>query len=182
VPFRLCLFAALAVGVESSLGGWLTTFAGRTTHTASLAVSVNSAFWAGLLISRAVHSTSHLRWLNWGPGLPIHTLATVVATGCLLTEPRGATLLFIALLAGLGLGPLYPLSLSIALPRYRPTAIFLLAGAGSALFPWITGVVSTKFGHLRTGLIVPCVAAIALLMTGFWVGQESRPRKLARFP
>ncbi len=172
VPLRLCLFAALAVGVEASLGGWLTTFAGRTTHAAGLAVSVNSAFWAGLLISRAIHSSARLRWLHVGPGLPIHTVSAVVATGWLLTEPQGALLLFAALLAGLGLGPLYPLSLGMALPKYKPVAIFMMAGAGSAVFPWLTGTASTRFGSLRTGLVVPCIAAVALLVTGFWVDQE----------
>ena len=165
-PLRLCLLAACAVGVESSLNGWLTTFASRSTHSAGLAVSVNSAFWGGLLLSRAIHASSYLRWLRSFPGILAHMAVAFIATALLVFHPLPIIFLVIALLCGVGLGPLYPSALSIALPRYRSIAVFISAGVASAVFPWLTGTVSTVAGSLRAGLIVPCGVALVLLGTG----------------
>jgi fucose permease len=67
-------------------------------------------------------------------------------------------------LCGLFIGPLYPLVLSFLLERSARGWIFAMAGIGSALFPWLTGVLSAHLGGLRYGLIAPCGAAFLMVL------------------
>ncbi len=171
-PFRLCLFAAAAVGIESALGGWLTTYTERMVHGNALAISADSAFWLGLLVIRALHSLPGTAWLHSRFSLAAHLAAVLIATTLLVVSPHGFALVLGAGLAGVGLGPLYPFVLAMTLPFYRPGAIFVLAGVGSAVLPWLTGALSTAFGSLRAGLLVPCASVGLLLGTGLWMWQE----------
>lgn len=161
-PLAFCLFAAAAVGLESAIGSWLTTYTERQTHGLGTAVSASAAFWAGLLLSRAAHSVKAANWLHTGRARAAHVALTGAALALLLLAPGRVMLPLAALLCGAGLGPLYPVILSIALPRFRSTAMFVLAGMGAALVPWLTGVLSFRSGSLRLGLLAG-VAAFAVL-------------------
>ncbi len=161
-PIHLCLFAAAAVGLESAIGSWLTTYAERSTLGVVTAVSANSAFWAGLLISRALHSIpSAIRFRTRG-GRATHIAAAGLALLLLLLFPTRTLLPLSGLLCGLGLGPLYPWVLSVALPRFRSTAVFVLAGVGASVTPWLTGTLSSVSGSLRIGLLAPAGTFVLL--------------------
>jgi fucose permease len=54
------------------------------------------------------------------------------------------------------------LLLAWALRLYRGGAIFFLAGVGSALLPWLTGLVSTRAHSLRVGFSVPMLGTLIL--------------------
>ena len=97
-------------------------------------------------------------------------LALLIATQILLCatahiSPTGIVTLTV--LGALSLAPLYPLIMSFLLARTgnhaRLGALFATASLGGATLPWLTGVVSTEFHNLRTGLIVPAAAAALLL-------------------
>lgn len=163
-PLPFCLFAAAAVGMESALGSWLATYSSRSAPGVVTEVSATAAFWAGLLISRAASSLPALasrgRWRG-----QVSQIATLgVALALLLCFPDRLVLALGALLSGLALGPLYPWVLSVSLPQYRSTAVFVLAGVGAAVIPWLTGVLSSASGSLRIGLLAP-VAGFLLLLT-----------------
>ncbi len=164
LPVLLCLTSGLIVGVEACLGGWLTTYVRRADHTVAGAVTATSAFWAGLLFSRLLHSTrAATRW----PALPILRtyVAVITAALVLLTLTRQpAAFVALAAILGFGLGPLYPLLLALVLPKFRGTRVFFFAGVGSAVLPWMTGVLSTSAGSLRAGLAIPCAAICLLLL------------------
>ena len=163
-PFALYAMSFLAVGVESTIGGWLTTYAGRTAHTELITISATSAFWLGLLLSRALHSLPATRWLHSAPTLIAHAAIATAATATLLAAPHSAAFLPSALLAGFGLGPLYPRVLAMVVGAYKPRAVFIVAGVGSAALPWLTGTVSHAAGSLGAGLLVPSIAAATLLL------------------
>ena len=163
LPVLLCAFSALIVGVESSIGGWLTTYAQRIDHSVAGAVTVTSAFWAGLLLSRALHSTRTMARVPSATTLKGHLWLTAISASLLCAITSSGWLLAAAFCAGFGLGPLYPTLLTLVLPRYRGNRVFLLAGLGSAAFPWMTGWVSTQTGSLRVGLLVPGAAACLLV-------------------
>jgi len=162
-PFALYAMAGLAVGVESAIGGWLTTYAGRTAHTEFVSLSATTAFWAGLLLSRALHSLSGLRRLQSNPMLIAHAAITALATAALLAAPETAAFLPSALLAGFGLGPLYPRVQAMVVGAYKPRPVFIIAGVGAASLPWLTGTLSQATHSLRAGLLLPCLAAATLL-------------------
>jgi FHS family glucose/mannose:H+ symporter-like MFS transporter len=162
-PVRLYAMAGLAVGIESAIGGWLTTYAGRTAHTEFISLSATIAFWAGLLLSRALHSLKGWRSLHSGAMLVTHAALVAVATVVLLAVPHTAAFLPSALLAGFGLGPLYPRVQAMVVGTYKPRPVFIIAGLGAAALPWLTGTLSHAIGSLRGGLVLPCLAAVALL-------------------
>ena len=172
VPLRFCLFAAAAVGIESAIGGWLTTYTQRIAQGTALAVSANSAFWLGLLASRAAHSWPGARWLHSRLSLALHVAAVGAATALLIGVPSRALLPAAALLAGLGLGPLYALALSMTLPYFRSNAIFIACGVASSLLPWLTGAISTACSSLRAGLLAPALAVLVLLLSGLSIRRE----------
>ncbi len=166
VPARLWIFAAAAVALETALGSWLTTYAERVTHQTGMAVWANSAFWMGLLLSRAAHSAAAAWRPHFRAGLLWHLSAVAVSTAFLIASPRGTALPLAAFCAGAGLGPLYPLALSLALPHYRSGAVFVACGIGAAFLPWITGALSTAAQSLRAGLLAPCATVVILLVAG----------------
>ena len=172
VPLRLCIFAGAAVALETAIGGWLTTYAERVAHGVGAAVWANSAFWFGLLLSRGAHSFRSGRWLASGWVTTAHLAAVTLAVALLVVAPYEAMLPIAALFAGLGLGPLYPLALSITLPRYRSNAIFVATGLGAAVLPWVTGMLSTALGSLRSGLLAPCATVLILLAAGVSTRRE----------
>jgi fucose permease len=161
----LIVLAMCTVGVEASLSGWLTTYSHRAgLRSLAGAALATSLFWLGGMLSRLAFSTrllarvgrhAVLQSANWG------VLLSVVA---LIAAPYPAVILAVAGLAGLSIGPLYPLLLSFLLERSARGWIFAVAGVGAAIFPWITGLLSSHFHSLRCGLIAPCVAALVMVI------------------
>jgi fucose permease len=105
-----------------------------------------------------------MRWLQSAPALIAHAAIAALASATLLAAPHSAAFLPSALLAGFGLGPLYPRVLAMVVGTYKPRAIFIVAGVGSAAMPWLTGTLSHAAGSLGFGMLVPCAGAAALLL------------------
>ncbi len=171
-PARLCLFAATAVGLESAIGSWLTTYAERSTTGVTAAVSANAAFWAGLLLSRALHSLSGSKRFSSGLMRTVYLGAVGLAMLLFIALPWRQVLPFAGLLCGLGLGPLYPWVLSVALPRFRSTAVFVFAGIGASVTPWLTGILSSASGSLRIGLLAPAATFVVLVVVAVRVRAD----------
>lgn len=171
-PLRMCVFAGAAVGLETAIGSWLTAYSQRMGHGNGVAVTANSAFWLGLLLGRGAHSLRIGQRLNGPGGVALHLGAVTLAMALLVGIPREALLPASALLAGIGLGPLYPLVLSWALPRYRSSAVFMLAGTAASLLPWVTGVISTSFRSLRAGLVAPALTVLVLIAAALTMRRE----------
>jgi MFS family permease len=94
-----------------------------------------------------------LQWGIWG---------VTVAAVAVIAAPQPWLILVAAGAAGVFIGPLYPLSLSYLLELSPRGWFFAMGGMGAALFPWITGLVSTHFHSLRYGLMVPCLTGVAM--------------------
>jgi fucose permease len=165
----LAFFAAsmlLYIGNENSLGGWLPSFAVRNSH-AIAAPTIALFYWLSELVSRLAMSVFHRI-----PEAALYraSLLLLLSTqGALILIPHpSATIVLIAtILNGAALGPLYPLIIAFLLARTanhpRLGRLFASASLGGATLPWLTGLVSTHFGGLRAGLLVP-TAGIALML------------------
>ncbi len=174
VPHLFCAVSGLIVGVEASLGAWLTTYLKRTDGTVRGAVTAATAFWAGLLLSRALHSLPRIGRIEPATLLRVYGAILAVALLFFSTGSAPAMLLTLAFVLGFALGPLYPLLLAATLARYRGNRVFLSAGLGAALLPWLTGMLSGAAGSLRIGLLVPCFAGCLLAFLVWRVPWQAR--------
>jgi FHS family glucose/mannose:H+ symporter-like MFS transporter len=178
-PLPLVAIMMLPTGIESSMGGWIAAYVQRTQHAIATTVTAGTFFWIGLMLSRTIVST--LKSLRHAERLVlIVSLGTVVAGALLLiVSTASGTILPGVFLVGFGLGPVYPLLLAIALQYSENTAIFFVAGMGSAVFPWMTGVVSSASNSLRIGLLVPLLASVLMLVLGVAIVSHRRKIELA---
>jgi MFS family permease len=162
------LLAFLYVGIEASVGNWMSTYATRTTAwtfaASTLAVAV---FWAALLLGRAITPA----FLAWMPELRLYraaVFATIAGLALLLAAQGPLTILAGSALTGLALAPLFPLILALFLAEIGESRnagwVFAVAGLGGAVLSWLTGMVSTGTGSLRIGLLVPGSAGLLMLL------------------
>ena len=189
-PLPLFVFGAaifLYVGVENALGGWLPSYAVRTNPTLH-ASSIAIYFWIAELTGRIL--VTALMTLIGEAALYRICLALLILTQILLcaTANISATgIVTLTVLGALSLAPIYPLIMSFLLARTgnhaRLGALFATASFGGATLPWLTGVVSTQFQSLRTGLIVPAAgAALLLFLSDILTAKPAPPSKTIRPP
>lgn len=167
----LVLLAAilfLYVGSENAVGGWLVAFSdelggGRS----AVSLWIGSGFWAALLAGRAAAPALLRRWSE--PALYRASLA-VAGAGMLLLALAGSrpAVAAGALLAGVGLAPLFPLTVSILAERTeadgsrRTGWLFAFGGLGGAALPWLSGQVADAApGH---AFAVPLAGLVLLAM------------------
>jgi MFS transporter, FHS family, Na+ dependent glucose transporter 1 len=108
----LLLFLFFEVGAEGAVSGWLFTFARERLGQEDPAFYVNSAFWAAFTIGRLLSIPLAMRFserrivtahvAGW---LGVSVLATVL-------PPTPASLWLLALGSGLGMAPIFPLTLA----------------------------------------------------------------------
>lgn len=161
----LLALAMCSVGVETSLSGWLTTYFHRSASTGLASAAITTAlFWVGIVLSRLAFSTRLLTVVGRRNAILILLWGTATAVVLLIAAQNPMMIRAAAGLAGLCIGPLYPLFLSFLLERTDGGWIFAAGGVGSVIFPWLTGLVSSNFGSLRMGMAAPCAAAVLMLL------------------
>ena len=166
------LLAFLYVGIEASVGNWMSTYATRTTAWtfagSTLAVAV---FWAALLLGRAT-TPAILAWVPERSLYRAAVVATIAGVLLLLAAHSPLAILAGSALTGLALAPIFPLILALFLAEIGGSRnagwVFAVAGLGGAVLSWLTGIISTGTGSLRIGLMVPGAAAVLMLVMISW--------------
>lgn len=169
IPLPLLVILFSATGVESSTGGWLAAYAQRLGETAGTTIGAATAFWAGLLSARVVHSVRRTERLNERTVLAGSAALMAAGLVVLIAGPAGVTSVVAAYAVGFGTGPMYPLALTMVLRRCESLGVFVLAGVGSAVLPLATGAVSSYVHSLAGGLGVPLAAATIMAVLSLWV-------------
>ncbi len=182
-PLLLFVFGGgifLYVGIENSLGGWLPSYAVRvnpTLHSSSIALY----FWVSELAGRTLVTILMARLREavlYRICLALLISAQIIL--CAVANISSASIVTLTMLGALSLAPLYPLIMSFLIARTgnhaRLGALFATASLGGATIPWLTGVVSTQFRSLRTGLIVPAASAMILLLLSSLTTSKPTPR------
>jgi MFS transporter, FHS family, glucose/mannose:H+ symporter len=164
--FSLLLF--LYVGGETSISGWIATYAyrfnGLSTAHSSLFVS---AFWLSIVVGRAAVPLL-LRFASELTVL-ISAVVTALAGIAVLLFPQSTAISLAAVaLAGLGCAPVFPLAVARLLAHIGNSRhagwIFAICGSGAAVLPWITGLLSAHTGSLRTAFLAPLGAMTGVLV------------------
>jgi fucose permease len=168
-------------GVEASMNGWLTTYILRYgDHTLSSSQLSTSLFWIALIAGRLA-AAGALTWLGERTMLRLALATTGACIAALARADGTVALTTCAILLGIAISPAFPVCFSIFM-AYRPRAqqaglALAMTGIGAALIPWLTGMLSTHSGSLHTALIIPLVAAVAMLLMSFTL-----PRAQSSFP
>ncbi len=172
------------VGTETSAGGWIASYAQRLgASSRGIGTITPSFFWAGLLIGRAA-APAALRHIS-EPALVLISLfvasaglTIILAGGNLMAVSSGAGV------AGLGLAAVFPTTFAIFTRRFDRQAsqmaglVFVLAGMGGAMIPWLVGFTSTRFGDLRAGLLIPLIGAASMIMLQLVIIRALAPRRI----
>jgi len=164
----------LYVGSENSVAGWVASLTKRTNpDSGDLWALTPMFFWGGLLAGRALVPLVPLRRRE--RTLLASGLMLAAAGICLLLEARAFERVAICVTAaGLGLAGIYPILVAWLVKAFGERSrrigaiMFALAGMGGATMPWLVGLMSTRMGSLRAGLIVPlagCAAMFTLIAT-----------------
>ncbi len=176
--FGLATF--LYVGIENSLGGWLPSYAIRT-DPALRASSIAIYFWVAELTGRVL--VTLLMTLLGEATLYRICLAVLIFTQillCAIAHLSAAGIVTLTVFAALSLAPLYPLIVSFLLARSgnhpRLGVLFATTSFGGATLPWLTGVFSTHFHGLRSGLLVPAAGVLLLLFLSTIITAKPTPR------
>jgi MFS transporter, FHS family, glucose/mannose:H+ symporter len=170
-------FVFLYVGVESSLDGWLSSYASRSPETRHLWAALPSVFWIGILIGRFLATLALPRLAP--ASLLGSCLVVAFSSICLLLgASQPWAILAATALTGLGLAPIFPLAVS----SYSESAkgeksaglIFSAGGLGGASIPALVGSVSEAFGDLRFAMAIP-PALIVMMLFLWWTSGTGKP-------
>ncbi len=167
----LVLMAAMFfvyVGVENAVGGWLVSLADALVGERSIAsLVIGSGFWSAILAGRAAtpwilrHASERTLYLA---GLATAAGGTLL----LVLSPSRGALAAGALAAGLGMAPLFPLTVSILAAATAATGsretgwVLALGGLGGAALPWVAAQTSAVSGALRDAFLVPLAGLVLL--------------------
>jgi fucose permease len=157
------------VGTETSIGGWVASYARRVdTHSFAFWTMVPAFFWGALLLGRALAPLA-LRRVREGSlataGLGLASCGVVVLLGA-------KNISFIVLgsaMAGLGLSSVYPITISMLAHWFGESAgrvgaaLFPIGNLGGAVMPWMVGALSSRFGSLRWAFSIPLFGVVFML-------------------
>ncbi|KAF9816608.1 hypothetical protein IEO21_04009 [Rhodonia placenta] len=170
----LATFALIYVGTEVSIGGWIVTFIEQKRGGTASAGYISSGFFAGLMLGRIT-----LMWLNRKIGerwvIILYSLIVIVYASLEVTIWVVPSLLENAVavsFVGLLMGPIYPILMNHSttiLPKWLLTGCLGYIGgigqAGSAVLPFITGLLSSRFGIVS---LQPFIISMVSTMIVIW--------------
>jgi MFS transporter, FHS family, glucose/mannose:H+ symporter len=164
--FSLLLF--LYVGGETSISGWIATYAHRFGNLSPAHSSLFvSAFWLCIVAGRGVVPLL-VRFITEFTMLISGVIAALLGISILLFPQSAAISLAAVALTGLGCAPIFPLAVARLLARIGHSRhagwIFAVCGSGAAVLPWMTGLLSAHTGSLRTAFVVPLAAMGGVLL------------------
>jgi MFS transporter, FHS family, glucose/mannose:H+ symporter len=159
----------LFCGVENSINGWAATLALPSFADVFRATNANEAFWAFFLAGRAL-APFVLRRISEAKLLYASILIAAAGVLAFYFAAHAVTILLACAIAGLGVGPGFPLLISrvsemIGPERPACTVCFAFAGIGAATLPIAIGVIGEKAGDPRAGLLLPLAGLVLLLPT-----------------
>ncbi|KAG8725658.1 hypothetical protein FRC12_024164, partial [Ceratobasidium sp. 428] len=152
VVWIFAAFLCLYNGSETTNGGWIVTFLLKERNANPATVGyVASGFWGGLALGRIIvgQASPYIAIKRQKHLVHIYLAVAVTMTILVWKVPSFLTNAFCTALVGFVLGPIYPISLTLA-TKLLPIEIHMTALAtmsscaqmGSAICPFVTGVLA----------------------------------------
>lgn len=166
----IALFGFIHVGVESSVGGWITTFETRLNGTAhSTSLSAAFVFFLLLVAGRAA-APLFFRFLSENAVLLGGLFMMTAGIIFVLTAADTAFLLTGTALLGFGSSSIFPTNLS-RFTRFfgadslkNAAPLFVFGSLGGASATWLVGFISAACDNLRAGFSVVLVSCLILVV------------------
>lgn len=173
----VCALFFVYVGTETSFGAWIATYARRVDSRAHVLATVTPSFyWGALLLGRAL-APIFLRFRS-AVAVARSGLAIALLGGLALVAAHEMNLVVVgALLAGLGLASIFPISVSLLPGWFGPSArrasgaVFASGNIGGAVVPWFVGEISSHTAGLRVAFLVPLLGVSVMLV--FYLTKSS---------
>lgn len=157
----------LFCGVENAVGGWASSLALPSFSSAFTATSASIAFWTFFLAGRALPPVA-LRKMSEARLLLVSIILAASGVLVFYFADHAIMILLACALAGLGIGPGFPLLIArvseLIGPEHSASMVcFSFAGIGAATLPPLVGFVGARFAQPRAGLLLP-VGGLLLLI------------------
>ncbi|THV01924.1 MFS general substrate transporter [Dendrothele bispora CBS 962.96] len=172
VVHYLTAFALIYIGVECSVGSWIVTFIIRERNGGDSAGYISSGFFGGLMLGRLILIPVN-KWVGEYIVVYIYMILSIAAQITIWVVPSIIENAIAASFIGFLLGPIFPIIVGQAVRVLPPTlftgAVGWITGvgvAGSAVLPFITGLLATKYG---IGSLQPFMVAMMCTMVCIWM-------------
>jgi len=174
------IIAALAlfcyIGLEVSMGGWITTYATAEGFDAKGASMVLSSFWIGLMVARLVTS----QFVTPANGVMVITVLAVIAAvsiGLMIATSSKSVAALSVVITGLAFGPLFPTIVGVTFSKIDPSLygstfgiIFAVGLLGGSTIPAAIGIYS-RGKSIKKSLPIAMAAALVLFVIALIMGR-----------
>lgn len=165
----IAAFNFIHVGIESSVGGWITTFERRSTANSGGWLSAALVFFFFLVFGRAV-APLFFRFARENAVLLSSLIVMTAGTILILSARQFSTLIFGAAVLGFGCSSVFPTNTARFTTVFGSGAtrnaapLFILGSLGGAFATWFVGLTSTVFNDLRAGLSIILIGCLLLII------------------
>jgi FHS family glucose/mannose:H+ symporter-like MFS transporter len=164
------------VGLEVSMGGWISTYAANQGFDTRGANMVLSSFWIGLMIARLIASVV-VTSANGIGAVSVLALAAAVIIGLMIATKSRAFAALLVFLAGLCFGPIFPTVVGVTFAKIDPSIygsafgiIFAIGLLGGSTLPAAIGMYS-KGKPIKKSFPIAMAAALVLFVLAFIMGR-----------
>lgn len=166
----IAIFNFLHIGVESSVGGWITTYESRVLQNDARSwLSAAVVYFSFLVFGRAV-APLFFRFLSDNAVLLCSLIVMTAGIILILWTQNLSFLMFGAAILGFGTSAVFPTNMSRFTKIFGSQAtgnaapLFILGSLGGAFTTWLVGFTSTAFDGLHTGFLVVLFSCILLIV------------------
>lgn len=176
----ITFFNFIHVGIETGIGGWLTTYSVRFPENLSGSVSATPVFFLFFVIGRGFASI-FLKFLSVNKFLLFSLLTLLGGITFMLLASNYWFLLFGAAVAGFGTSGIFPTNLARFTRIFgesatrRAAPFFICGGFGGAFTTWLIGYISYYSNNLRSGIFVLLASSLILIFLQITLSEKSLP-------
>jgi fucose permease len=174
------IIAALAlfcyVGLEVSMGGWISTYATNQGFDTRGASMVLSSFWTGLMIARLIASAV-ITTANGIVALSLLAVAAMILIGLMITTNSKAMAALLVFATGLCFGPIFPTIVGTTFSKLDPGLygsafgiIFAVGLLGASTLPAAIGIYS-QGKPIKKSFPIAVAAALVLFVLVIVLGR-----------
>ena len=178
IAWMIAVFNFVNIGIESSVGGWITTFETRFAEGSPfLWLSAASVFFLFMVVGRGI-APIFLKLLSDNSLLIVNTILMTLGSLLILQAASFMVLLLGVSLIGIGTSSLFPTNMSRftkifgAESSRNAAPIFIFGNLGGAFMTWFVGFLSTFYKDLRIGFFAIVGSCLILIVLQIIISQS----------